>query len=151
MLGMPVAVHPVRGQNMVTERLPPMLPLPASAIRQTAEGVVQIGVSYEENLWETATTVKDLARMAARAVQVLPPLARARMVRAWGALRPMTPDRYPIYARSRTYPGAYVAVCHSGVTLAAAHAGPLAEAILAGWLPDLVAELGPERFHADAA
>ena len=151
MLGMRVDVHPVRGQNMVTERLPPLLPLPASAIRQTAEGVVQIGVSYEENLWETATTVAELARMAARAVQVLPPLARARVVRAWGALRPMTPDRYPIYAQSRVHRGAYVAVCHSGVTLAAAHAGPLAEAILAGQLPDLVAALGPERFHADAA
>ncbi|QXM23939.1 FAD-binding oxidoreductase [Elioraea tepida] len=151
MLGMRIAVHPVRGQNMVTERLPPLLPLPASAIRQTAEGVVQIGVSYEENHWETATTVTELARMAARAVAVLPPLAHARMVRAWGALRPMTPDRYPIYAQSRLYPGAYVAVCHSGVTLAAAHAGPLAAGILAGRLPDLVAELGPDRFHADAA
>lgn len=151
MLGMQVPVHPVRGQNMVTERLPPMLPLPASAIRQTAEGVVQIGVSYEENLWETATTVKELARMAARAVQVLPPLRHARIVRAWGALRPMTPDRYPIYAQSQAHPGAYVAVCHSGVTLSAAHAGPLAEGILAGRLPDLVAELGPDRFHADAA
>lgn len=151
MLGMGVAVHPVRGQNIVTERLPRLLPLPASAIRQTEEGVVQLGVSYEENLWETGTTVKDLARMAARAVQVLPPLSRARMVRSWGALRPMTPDRYPVYAQSRTYPGAFVAVCHSGVTLAAAHAGPLAEGILAGRLPDLVAALGTERFHADAS
>lgn len=151
MVGLDVAVHPVRGQNMVTERLPPMLPLPASALRQTGEGVVQIGLSYEENEWEPATTVKDLARMAARAVQVLSPLAGARMVRAWAALRPMTPDRYPIYAQSRACPGAFVAVCHSGVTLAAAHAGPLAEAILAGRLPALVAGLGPERFDADAA
>jgi glycine/D-amino acid oxidase-like deaminating enzyme len=151
MLGMQVSVHPVRGQNIVTERLPPLLPLPASAIRQTAEGVVQIGVSYEENVWETATTVTELARMAARAVQVLPPLACARVVRAWGALRPMTPDRYPIYAQSCVNPGAYVAVCHSGVTLAAAHAGPLAEGILSGRLPDSVAAFRPERFLADAA
>jgi glycine/D-amino acid oxidase-like deaminating enzyme len=146
MLGMEVPVRPVRGQNMVTERLPPMLPLPASALRQTAEGVVQIGVTTEEGTWQPATTVVALARMAARAVTVLPPLARARIVRAWGALRPMTPDGYPAYAQSATHPGAFVAVCHSGVTLSAAHAGVLAKCILAGRLSDEFSDMHPARF-----
>ena len=146
MVGLEVPVRPVRGQNMVTERLPPMLPLPASAIRQTEEGVVQIGVTNEEGTWEPATSVEALARMAARAVTVLPPLARARIVRAWGALRPMTPDGYPCYAESTTHPGAFVAVCHSGVTLSAAHANVLAPMILAGRLTDEMAEMHPSRF-----
>jgi len=146
MIGVEVPVRPVRGQNMVTERLPPMLPLPASAIRQTEEGVVQIGVTNEEGTFEPATTVEALARMAARAVTVLPPLARARIVRAWGALRPMTPDGYPAYAQSETQPGAFVAVCHSGVTLSAVHANVLAPAILAGRLTDEMAEMHPSRF-----
>ena len=150
MLDMEVPVRPVRGQNMVTERLAPMLPLPVSAIRQTEEGVIQIGVSEEEGEWEPATTVSELARMARRAVEVLPALAEARIVRSWGALRPMTPDGYPAYLQSERYPGAYAAVCHSGVTLSAAHAGPLAEGILAGSLPDIVAPLHPARFHAHA-
>lgn len=145
-LGLDVPMRPVRGQNLVTERLPPLLPLPASALRQTAEGVVQVGVSEEEGEWQPGTSVPVMARMAARAVQVLPPLAHARMVRAWGALRPMTPDGYPAYAESPALPGAYVAVCHSGVTLAAAHAGPLAEAVLAGKLPGALAPLHPDRF-----
>jgi glycine/D-amino acid oxidase-like deaminating enzyme len=144
MVGLDVPVRPVRGQNMVTERLPPMLPLPASAIRQTDEGVVQIGVTNEEGTWEPATSVEALARMAARAVTVLPPLARARIVRAWGALRPMTPDGYPCYAQSTTHPGAFVAVCHSGVTLSAVHANVLAPMILA--LSDDIAEMCPSRF-----
>jgi glycine/D-amino acid oxidase-like deaminating enzyme len=145
MVGLDVLVRPVRGQNMVTERLPPMLPLPASAIRQTEEGVVQIGVTNEEGTWEPATSVEALARMAARAVTVLPPLARARIVRAWGALRPMTPDGYPCYAQSTTHPGAFVAVCHSGVTLSAVHAIVLAPMILAGGLSDDIAEMHPSR------
>jgi glycine/D-amino acid oxidase-like deaminating enzyme len=149
MLGMEVPVRPVRGQNMVTERLPPMLPLPASALRQTAEGVVQIGVTNEEGTWEPATSVVALARMAARAVEVLPPLARARIVRAWGALRPMTPDGYPAYAQSATHPGAFVAVCHSGVTLSAAHAGVLADCILAGRLSVELADMHPARFGTE--
>ncbi len=146
MLGMEVPVRPVRGQNMVTERLPPLLPLPASALRQTAEGVVQIGVTNEEGTWEPATTVMALARMAARAVEVLPTMRQARIVRAWGALRPMTPDGYPAYAQSATHPGAFVAVCHSGVTLSAAHAGILAPCILAGRLSGELDEMHPVRF-----
>ena len=150
MLGMDVPVRPVRGQNMVTERLAPMLPMPASAIRQTEEGVVQIGVSEEEGEWEPATKVSELARMARRAVEVLPALAKARVVRSWGALRPMTPDAFPAYMQSDRYPGAFAATCHSGVTLSAAHAGPLVDGIMAGSLPEVVAPLHPARFHAHA-
>jgi glycine/D-amino acid oxidase-like deaminating enzyme len=147
MVGVVLPIRPVKGQNIVTERLAPMLPLPASAIRQTDEGVVQIGVSTEEGFVEAATSVAVLARMAARAVQVLPPLAGARMVRSWAALRPMTPDGFAAYGESTTMPGAYVAACHSGVTLSAVHAGPLAEGILTGRLPDMAAALNVERFR----
>lgn len=145
MVGIDLPVAPVRGQNMVTERLPPLLPLPASALRQTQEGVVQIGVSYEENEWDPSTGVSELARMANRAVRVLPTLRHARVVRAWGALRPMTPDGKPAYAASTLYPGAFAAACHSGVTLSAAHAGIVAPAMLAGDLSGLAA-FSPSRF-----
>ena len=43
------------------------------------------------------------------------------MVRSWAALRVMSEYGYPIYDRSVVFPGAAVASCHSGVTLAAAH------------------------------
>jgi glycine/D-amino acid oxidase-like deaminating enzyme len=147
MVGLDVPVRPVRGQNIVTERLAPILPKPASALRQTGDGTIQIGVTTEDDgSFETPTTTAALARMAARAIQVLPPLAGARMVRAWAALRPMTPDGCPAYAESATHPGCFVAVCHSGVTLAAIHAGPLAEGVLSGVMPPFAAELHPSRF-----
>jgi len=147
MIGLDVPVRPVRGQNIITERLAPLLPLPASAIRQTGDGTIQIGVTTEDDgSFETPTTTAALAKMASRAIAVLPDLAQARMVRGWAALRPMTPDGFPAYAESPTHPGAFVAVCHSGVTLAAAHAGPLAEGLLAGTLPDFARDLHPSRF-----
>jgi glycine/D-amino acid oxidase-like deaminating enzyme len=154
MVGIDLQVRPVRGQNIVTERLPRMLPLPASALRQTEEGVVQIGVTYEDGVDQPATTVPGLAGMAARAVRVLPDLANARMVRAWGALRPMTPDGFPAYAASATHPGAFACACHSGVTLAAAHVNRVAPKILAGDLSAFAA-FDPARFkgmqHVHAA
>ena len=147
MIGLDVPVRPVRGQNIVTERLAPILPKPASALRQTGDGTVQIGVTSEDDgLLETPTTTAALSKMAARAIQVLPPLAQARMVRSWAALRPMTPDGFPAYAESPTHPGCFVAVCHSGVTLAAVHAGPFAEGIISGVLPEFANELHPSRF-----
>lgn len=148
MVGIAVPVRPVRGQNIVTERLDPLLPLPASALRQTGDGTIQIGVTNEDDgSLEIATTTAALARMAARALRVLPAIASAGMVRSWAALRPMTPDGFPAYAESATHPGCFVAVCHSGVTLAAAHAGPLAEGILAGRLPEHAIDLHPDRFR----
>ena len=39
-----------------------------------------------------------------------------------GALRVLTPDGLPIYQESPTCPGAFLVTCHSGITLAAAHA-----------------------------
>ncbi|WP_226382200.1 NAD(P)/FAD-dependent oxidoreductase [Falsiroseomonas ponticola] len=148
MVGIDVPVRPVRGQNIVTERLDPILPLPASALRQTGDGTIQIGVTNEDDgSFEIATTTAALARMAARAIRVLPAIRGARMNRAWAALRPMTPDGFPAYAESATHPGCFVATCHSGVTLAAVHAGPLAAGILAGRLPDFAIDLHPERFR----
>ena len=42
----------------------------------------------------------------------------------------MSPDGLPIYDQSREFPGAFVASCHSGVTLAAAHAERYAQHVL---------------------
>ena len=65
--------------------------------------------------------------MSRRAVAHRAGSSRARrLVRHWAGLRIMTPDGYPIYAQSESHPGAFVALCHSGVTLAAVHADEVA-------------------------
>lgn len=120
-VGLRAPVAPLRGQVMITERLPPLLAYPTTSIRQTADGTVQIGDSQEAVGYDDGTRADVLAAMAQRAIRLFPRLRSARVVRAWGALRVMTPDGLPIYAASRAYPGAFVATCHSGVTLAAVH------------------------------
>ena len=64
------------------------------------------------------------------AVALMPGLAQLQLVRTWGALRVMSPDGAPIYQRSHKYSGAFGVCCHSGVSLAAAHAGPLSSWLL---------------------
>ena len=77
---------------------------------------------------------------------MFPFLRDVRVVRAWAALRVMSPDGFPIYAQSRMNPGAFLATCHSGVTLAAAHALDLAAAIRTGALGAEYRPFAMERF-----
>lgn len=145
-LGLEVPVRPVRGQLLVTERLQPFLQHPCHYIRQTGEGVVQIGDSKEEVGFDDGTTLPELARIAARAVRTFPLLAGTNIVRTWGALRVMTPDGYPIYDESAECPGAFVVTCHSGITLAPVHAGSLVEWMRSGNEPQEIRTFKAERF-----
>ncbi|MDH3634612.1 MAG: FAD-binding oxidoreductase [Gammaproteobacteria bacterium] len=146
MLGMEIPVVVDRGEIMITERLQPFLNLPTLHVRQTAEGTVQIGDSHEDVGLDDGTNPAVLKKIAQRAVLMFPFLERVRLVRAWGALRIMTPDHNPIYQQSESCPGAYTVTCHSGVTLAAMHAGPVVEWIAGSGEPDLINQFGTDRF-----
>ncbi len=150
-LGLRVPMRAERGQIMVTERVQPYVPLPANGIRQTADGTILLGTTHEDVGMITDTTLAGEATIAANAVRIMPDLARARVVRAWAGLRVLSPDGFPVYHQSERYPGAYAAICHSGVTLAAVHANDLAEAILAERLPDTLRPFAPERFDVPQA
>jgi glycine/D-amino acid oxidase-like deaminating enzyme len=128
MVGLDIPLHPERGQILVTERLAPVLPVPASGIRQTGEGTVMIGVTEEHVGYDLSTTSDAAVRMTKKALRILPDLGKARLVRHWSCLRVMTPDGYPVYASSPEHPGAVIATCHSGLTLASFHAGAYAQA-----------------------
>lgn len=131
-VGLDVPITTTRGQVLITERLKPFLKYPTNKARQTAEGSVQIGSTSEDVGFNDGTTSEKIEWLARRAVATFPSLANARLVRAWGALRPLTPDGYPVYQGSASCPGAFIAICHSGVTLAAVHA-----LVLAPWLAGL--------------
>lgn len=150
MVGLQAPVQPVRGQILVTERLQPFLAHPTLHVRQTGEGVVQIGDSKEDVGLDDGTTLAQLSRMAARALQCFPLLEGVNIVRTWGALRVMSPDGYPIYQASARCPGAFVVTCHSGITLAAQHAGPLVDWIRGGAEPADILGFKAERFDVPA-
>ncbi|TVT49144.1 MAG: FAD-binding oxidoreductase [Denitromonas halophila] len=147
MLGLEAPVTPVRGQVLVCERAAPFLPLPTLHVRQTGDGSVQIGDSKENVGMDDGTSIDQLSRIAARAVRCFPVLANVNVVRAWGALRVMTPDGLPIYEESPTCPGAFVVTCHSGITLASAHAGVLAAWLDGGERPAHIDTFTADRFH----
>lgn len=146
-VGLEVPVSPLRGQILITERLKRFLDMPTIYVRQVEEGGVMMGDSHEDVGFDTSTTVDISRSIAKRAIGYFPKLADANLVRTWGALRVMTPDGHPIYDQSESHPGAYVATCHSGVTLAAVHARDLAAAIARDSLPEEVGKFTAERFN----
>jgi glycine/D-amino acid oxidase-like deaminating enzyme len=151
MLGLRAPVRPNQGQLIVLERVPRFLPLPLSTIRQTDEGTVLIGDSQQQRGFDDSCATDVIAAMAARALRVFPALQRVHVVRAWAGLRVMTPDAFPIYEQSATCAGAFIATCHSGVTLAAAHVYALAPAVAAGDLPESFAPFAGTRFDPSAS
>lgn len=151
MVGLDVPVRPQRGQLIVTEKTAPFLRYPVSTVRQTDEGGVMLGDSQEEAV-EPVVGHAVLAVLADRARRIFPRLGSLNVVRTWAALRVMTRDGFPIYDQSTECPGAFVATCHSGVTLAAGHALALAPLIAEGRLPAETFEpFSSRRFHVQKA
>ena len=150
-VGLHAPVRPQRGQIIVTEMAKSFLNYPLVTVRQTDEGGVMIGDSLEEVGFENVVTTPITATEANRAVRMFPLLAGLNVVRTWSALRVMSQDGFPIYDQSGTHPGAFLATCHSGVTLAANHAFDIAPQIAAGRLSDELVPFSARRFHVSQA
>lgn len=150
LVGLEAPVRPVRGNIVVTERVAPVIPL-THTVRQMPEGGLLLGDSYEEAGYDDFTALAPLRDIAARALRTFPFLRDVNVVRTWAALRVMSPDGLPIYEQSRELPGAFLATCHSGVTLAAVHAVRYAQYVAEGALPPELARFGATRFHVPKA
>jgi glycine/D-amino acid oxidase-like deaminating enzyme len=146
-VGLDAPVAPNRGQVLVSERVARFLDYPTLNVRQTDEGSVQFGDSMEEVGFNDFTTTHVLADIARRGVRAFPMLQHVRLVRMWAALRVYSPDGFPIYDHSEAHPGAFVVTCHSGVTLAAAHALRVAPWIMGAPMPEELPHFSARRFE----
>ncbi|HWB49328.1 MAG TPA: FAD-dependent oxidoreductase [Stellaceae bacterium] len=151
LFGLSAPVRPQRGQILVTERTERVWPVPIGSLRQTLEGSIMLGASEEEVGFDTGQKPEVMQAIARRAVESFPFVAELQIVRAWAALRVMPPDGKPIYDESEKFPGAFTANCHSGVTLAGAHANAFAPMVAAGALDPMMAPFSARRFDVPAA
>jgi glycine/D-amino acid oxidase-like deaminating enzyme len=148
MVGLSAPMKRSKGQILVTEKCAPFFDYTSATLRQTDEGSVMIGDS-EETHTAAHTTNQDIsAVLANRAVRTFPILGDLNIVRSWSGQRVKPLDGLPIYQQSDAHPGAFLAVCHSGVTLAANHALIVAPQIASGALSPDLAAFGLQRFHA---
>ena len=111
-------------------------------LRQCADGRLMIGEGDQESLAEDDTQA-HADDLLARACRYLPGLTGAQAVPVPVGWRPMPLDGYPVMGLASEAPNLYVALTHSGVTLAPALSQLAAQEICDGTPADTV--LGPYR------
>ncbi|MCE2403774.1 MAG: FAD-binding oxidoreductase [Dehalococcoidia bacterium] len=113
--------------------------------RQTSDGSVQIGEGTQESLRrdDSKCHADDLL---ARAVCYLPGLSGAMADPVPVGYRPMPLDGYPVLGFAPSVPNLYVAVTHSGVTLAPVIGELAAMEIVDGARVEILDHYRPERF-----
>jgi hydrogen cyanide synthase HcnC len=98
--GLDLPVVPVRGQIVLTETQPPVLPacLTTSTcyLAQKAHGEVLIGSTTEHAGFDASVTPEALAALCRGAARAVPFLRRVHVKRTWAGLRPGTPDELPV-------------------------------------------------------
>jgi glycine/D-amino acid oxidase-like deaminating enzyme len=124
-------------------------PGPRVYLRQRADGSVLLGERSQE------TVARDLSQRHAMAIlgqaaRFLPLLRGARIARTLLAWRSMPADRLPIIGHVAGLDGLYLAVSHSGVTLAPVLGRLIADEIATGAPAWLLAPFRPSRFSERA-
>jgi sarcosine oxidase, subunit beta len=154
-LGLPISTHPL--QAFVTEPYAHVLDGLVSSmdlyvyISQTARGELLVGAEIlPYNTYSTRSTFEFLAEGAKRSIQILPFMAKARVLRQWAGLCDMTPDSSPILGMSEVESLYLMAGMGTwGFKGAPVFGRTMAELVATGRTPSLIAPFGPTRFRAD--
>ena len=146
MVSIDVPVYPERGQIIITEALPLILSRTVGEYKQFQDGQFLLGTTKENVGQDTGVTIDMLSSRARRAIRIIPALQKASAIRCAAGLRPMTPDRRPIYHKVDGVSDFYIAVGHSGITLAPITGKIFSELITTGKTDILIDEYRLDRF-----
>jgi glycine/D-amino acid oxidase-like deaminating enzyme len=114
-------------------------------LRQNSDGTLLIGESPEESLGRDDSQ-RHADDLLGRAVHYLPDLAGARAIPVPVGYRPMPVDGLPVLGFTEAVPNMYVAMMHSGITLAPLVGEMAASEIVDGARVGLLEPYRPERF-----
>ncbi len=84
-------------------------------VQPRSTGQVLIGSSRELVGWDASLNHAILAKMLARAAQLMPSLQDVSVIRTWTGFRPATPDKLPLIGRWDAVPGVWIAGGHEGL------------------------------------
>ena len=154
---LPIATHPL--QAFVTASYKPVLdPIVASVdlltyISQSARGELLVGAEIERyTTYSTRSTFGFLAEAASRAIDLLPFMAKLRILRQWTGLCDMTPDYSPILGTSEV-DGFYLDAGWGtwGFKAVPAAGVSVAELVATGKTPALIQPFAATRFREERA
>ncbi len=135
-----------KGQVLLVERMPFVMPIPVLGCTQTFAGTTIIGFKHERAGHHIEVEPESVSTEGAWAMRVWPELGRRRVIRTWAALRIMPDDNMAIYSHLPGHPNVTLINTHSAVTMAAAHVRLLPDYILGGELPEVARGMTLRRF-----
>ena len=118
---------------------------PEIHLRQRTDGTVQIGEGTQESL-RRDDSLGHAEDLLGRAAQFLPALTGAKAIPVPVGYRPMPQDGYPVLGFSQAAPNVYIALTHSGVTLAPLIGELAALEIVDGISVEMLEPYRPDRF-----
>lgn len=125
-LGLALPVEPVKGQMILYRCGPDFLPAMVLAKGRYAiprrDGHVLIGSTLEHAGFDKTSTAEALDSLKASAVDLLPALGNADVIKHWAGLRPGSPDGIPFVGEVAGFPGLWLNCGHyrNGLVLAPA-------------------------------
>ncbi len=122
--------------------------LPEVHIRQGTDGIVMLGEGTQESLARDDSPEHAQALLE-RASRWLPALSDAKAIPVPTGYRPMPADEMPVIGFSTAAPNLYIALMHSGVTLAPLIGELAAMEVLYGAEVDILAPYRPQRFDTE--
>ena len=152
---MPITTHIL--QAFVTEPLKPLLDVVIVSsqmhvyISQTDRGEFLIGAEIEPwTTYRTRGTLNFLQDASRHALELLPQLERARILRSWAGLCDISPDYSPILGKTEVE-GFHVSAGWGtyGFKAAPIVGKTLAELVARGRTPELIEPFALERFYQD--
>jgi sarcosine oxidase, subunit beta len=157
MAGVRLPIETMALQAFVTEPYRPVLTGLVSSmdlfiyVSQTARGELLAGAEVlPYTTYSTRSTFGFLAEAAKRSIQIMPLMAKARVMRQWGGLCDMTPDSSPILGDSGVDGFTLMAGMGTwGFKGAPIFGSTVAEAIATDRVPDVIAPFALSRFRQD--
>jgi len=157
MAGVRLPIETMALQAFVTEAYRPVLWGLVSSMdlyvytQQTARGELVVGgETLPYNTYSTRSTFDFAAETAKRTIQLLPFMAKARLMRQWTGLCDMTPDSSPLLGESEVRNFFLMSGMGTwGFKGAPIFGKTMAEMLATGTVDPLIAPFAPDRFRND--
>jgi glycine/D-amino acid oxidase-like deaminating enzyme len=146
MVGVTIGLYPQRGQVLISEAVPMILPVAQSTVRQSFDGNIYMGATMEDAGFYWTTTPEGAEKIAKNAAKMVPLLRDVSVIRQFSGLRPMPRDGLPFIGPIPHVPGYYIAVGHSGNTLSPIHGKIISDLIVEGETDVPLEDYDPLRY-----
>lgn len=156
-VGLSLPIVPVRGQMVVLQTEPELLPAVIEQGRRylvpRIDGSILAGSTEEHCGFDKRTTAIGQATLLEFAIDLVPALADAHVAHAWAGLRPGSPDGVPFLGRIPGFDRLFVAAGHfrSGLQMSIGTATVLSELMMQRPSPISLDGLQPDRILADGS